>query len=50
EGYRLAAIRESRIKDRLNKPVGASSLSIKIELDLEAETCSFVCGRTGFMK
>lgn len=37
EGYRPAAIRESRIKDRPYKPVGDSSLSIKIELDLEVE-------------
>ncbi|CAL3973357.1 unnamed protein product [Diplocarpon coronariae] len=37
EGYRRAAIRESRIKDRPAKPIGDSSLSIKIELDLEVE-------------
>ncbi|EKD19517.1 uncharacterized protein L3040_002604 [Drepanopeziza brunnea f. sp. 'multigermtubi'] len=37
EGYRPAAIRESRIKDRPAKPLGESSLSIKIELDLEVE-------------
>jgi len=36
EGYRPAAIRESRIKDRPYKPVN-DSLSIKIELDLEVE-------------
>jgi len=40
EGYRPAAIRESRIKDRPYKPVGDSSLSIKIELDLEVEVSS----------
>lgn len=39
EGYRPAAIRESRIKDRPAKPLGESSLSIKIELDLEVEVC-----------
>ncbi len=37
EGYRPAVVRESRIKDRPYKPVGDSSLSIKIELDLEVE-------------
>ncbi|KAE9369107.1 hypothetical protein N431DRAFT_469041 [Stipitochalara longipes BDJ] len=36
EGYRPAAIRESRIKDRPYKPIN-DSLSIKIELDLEVE-------------
>jgi hypothetical protein len=36
EGYRPAAIRESRIKDRPYSPVEAS-LKIKIELDLEVE-------------
>jgi len=36
EGYRPAAIRESRIKDRPYKPMN-DSLSIKIELDLEVE-------------
>ncbi|KUJ07180.1 uncharacterized protein LY89DRAFT_691972 [Mollisia scopiformis] len=36
EGYRAAAIRESRIKDRPYKPTN-SSLRIKIELDLEVE-------------
>jgi hypothetical protein len=38
EGYRTAAIRESRIKDRPYSPVEAS-LKIKIELDLEVEVC-----------
>jgi hypothetical protein len=38
EGYRPAAIRESRIKDRPYKPIN-DSLSIKIELDLEVEVC-----------
>jgi hypothetical protein len=38
EGYRPAAIRESRIKDRPYKPMN-DSLSIKIELDLEVEVC-----------
>ncbi|KAH7317377.1 hypothetical protein BKA65DRAFT_515844 [Rhexocercosporidium sp. MPI-PUGE-AT-0058] len=42
EGYRPAAIRESRIKDRPYKPVGDSSLSIKIELDLEVEVYAFL--------
>jgi hypothetical protein len=37
EGYRPAAIRESRIKDRPQKNMGNDSLSIKIELDLEVE-------------
>jgi len=39
EGYRTAAIRESRIKDRPQKSTGASdsALKIKIELDLEVE-------------
>ncbi|CZR67170.1 uncharacterized protein PAC_17069 [Phialocephala subalpina] len=38
KGYRQAAIRESRIKDRPYKPAGDSNaLSIKIELDLEVE-------------
>jgi len=38
EGYRPAAIRESRIKDRPEgKPAGNSALKIKIELDLEVE-------------
>ncbi|KAF8858993.1 hypothetical protein BDZ45DRAFT_650611 [Acephala macrosclerotiorum] len=38
EGYRPAAIRESRIKDRPYKPAGESNaMSIKIELDLEVE-------------
>ncbi|CAG8958054.1 hypothetical protein HYFRA_00000398 [Hymenoscyphus fraxineus] len=37
EGYRPAAIRESRIKDRPYKPEADSSLKIKIELDLEVE-------------
>ena len=39
EGYRKAAIRESRIKDRPVKSSGAgdSALKIKIELDLEVE-------------
>lgn len=41
EGYRPAAIRESRIKDRPYKPMN-DSLSIKIELDLEVEVCCFV--------
>lgn len=37
-GYRPAAIRESRIKDRpVNKDATDSSLKIKIELDLEVE-------------
>lgn len=36
EGYRPAAIRESRIKDRPYVPVN-DSLKIKIELDLEVE-------------
>ncbi|KAE8442971.1 hypothetical protein EG329_002509 [Mollisiaceae sp. DMI_Dod_QoI] len=36
EGYRAAAIRESRIKDRPYQPTN-SSLKIKIELDLEVE-------------
>jgi len=36
EGYRPAAIRESRIKERPYKPMN-DSLSIKIELDLEVE-------------
>jgi hypothetical protein len=38
EGYRPAAIRESRIKDRPYKQMN-DSLSIKIELDLEVEVC-----------
>jgi len=37
EGYRPAAIRESRIKDRPNQKPANDSLSIKIELDLEVE-------------
>jgi hypothetical protein len=39
EGYRTAAIRESRIKDRPVSNSGASdsALKIKIELDLEVE-------------
>lgn len=38
DGYRPAAIRESRIKDRPEgKPAANSSLRIKIELDLEVE-------------
>jgi hypothetical protein len=39
EGYRAAAIRESRIKDRPVSGSGASdsALKIKIELDLEVE-------------
>lgn len=39
EGYRTAAIRESRIKDRPQPASGASdsALKIKIELDLEVE-------------
>jgi hypothetical protein len=41
EGYRPAAIRESRIKDRPYKPMN-DSLSIKIELDLEVEVCRFL--------
>jgi hypothetical protein len=41
EGYRPAAIRESRIKDRPYKPIN-DSLSIKIELDLEVEVCWFL--------
>ncbi|KFY69039.1 hypothetical protein V496_00582 [Pseudogymnoascus sp. VKM F-4515 (FW-2607)] len=37
-GYRAAAIRESRIKDRpVNKKASDSALKIKIELDLEVE-------------
>ena len=37
-GYRTAAIRESRIKDRpVNKEAADSSVKIKIELDLEVE-------------
>jgi hypothetical protein len=41
EGYRPAAIRESRIKDRPYKQMN-DSLSIKIELDLEVEVrCLF---------
>ena len=41
EGYRRAVVRESRIKDRPYKPVGDSSLRIKIELDLEVEASYF---------
>jgi hypothetical protein len=38
EGYRPAAVRESRIKDRpAGSPAGNSALKIKIELDLEVE-------------
>lgn len=39
DGYRPAAIRESRIKDRpqSSKQAGDSALKIKIELDLEVE-------------
>jgi hypothetical protein len=39
EGYRTAAVRESRIKDRPDSNSGASdsALKIKIELDLEVE-------------
>ena len=37
-GYRAAAIRESRIKDRpVSKKASDSALKIKIELDLEVE-------------
>ncbi|RDW77155.1 hypothetical protein BP6252_05208 [Coleophoma cylindrospora] len=36
EGYREAAIRESRIKDRPYSPMN-DNLAIKIELDLEVE-------------
>jgi hypothetical protein len=37
-GYRAAAIRESRIKDRpIGKKATDSALKIKIELDLEVE-------------
>jgi hypothetical protein len=38
EGYRPAAIRESRIKDRPYVP-NDSAMKIKIELDLEVEVC-----------
>jgi hypothetical protein len=38
EGYRVAAVRESRIKDRpTTQDASASALKIKIELDLEVE-------------
>lgn len=40
EGYRSAAIRESRIKDRPYKPADSDTMKIKIELDLEVEVCS----------
>jgi hypothetical protein len=36
-GYRAPVIRQSRIKDRPEKPPAKDSLSIKIELDLEVE-------------
>jgi hypothetical protein len=39
EGYRPAAVRESRMKERYTKPVANDRLSIKIELDLEVEIC-----------
>ena len=37
QGYRIAPVRQSRIRDRPQKEDGDSSLKIKIELDLEVE-------------